>query len=250
MNERAFHGYTEDMAFSLPIILRDDDILAVNKPTGILSLPDRYDPSAPVATNLLRRSEGGLLVVHRLDKDSSGVLLFAKNAEAHRALSQSFETREAKKIYHALVRGSPSWSETDCDLPLRPDGDKQHRTIIDGGHGKPSRTSFRVLASFGPYALVEARPETGRTHQIRVHLAALGFPIACDPLYGDGQGLFLSKIKRGWRGDPYEERPLIARTALHAYSLDIPHPRSGENLHLEAPYPKDLKAAVAQLEKR
>ncbi len=233
----------------------DSDILVVDKAAGILTIADRWDPVAPTIFEELGRSLGeaeakNLLVVHRLDKDTSGLLVLAKNAETHKVLSKAFESREVVKVYHALVRGEPEWKETLCDYPLRPDGDKLHRTIIDAGHGKPSASEFRLIASFGPYSLIEARPRTGRTHQIRVHLAALGFPIVADPLYGDGKALYLSSFKKKWRGDEYAERPLLARTALHARSLAFAHPRGGEALSFEAPYPKDFKASVAQLEKR
>jgi len=235
---------------SIPVLFRDADLLVVDKPAGMLSVPDRYDPDRPVLAEELRAAEGELFVVHRLDADTSGVLLFARNAETHKQLSLAFEGRAVTKTYRALVRGVPAWEESACDYPLRPDGDKLHRTIIDGGHGKPSMTRFKVLAKYGPYSLIEALPETGRTHQIRVHLAALGFPIVADPFYGDGRPLYLSGFKRKWRGNEATERPLVSRTALHALSIELVHPRSGEALRFEAPYPKDLKAAINQLEKR
>ncbi len=242
------------MRQSVKVLFRDADILVVDKPAGFLSIPDRYDPEEPFVGQALVKEgvvkDGELLVVHRLDRDSSGLLLFALNAEAHRKLSLAFESRNVKKTYRAIVRGAPQWAEMSCDYPLRPDGDKHHRTIIDGGHGKPSVTLVRVVATYGPYSLVEAEPETGRTHQIRVHLAALGFPIVSDPLYGDGKALYLSSFKRGWRGDERKERPLLSRTALHAARLALAHPTSGEELVFEAELPKDMRATVAQLEKR
>ena len=239
----------------IAVLHSDEYLLVVDKPSGILSIPDRYDPDAQVATTELRSDWGRLFVVHRLDKDTSGVLIFAREAEAHRVLSEAFESRSVAKTYRALVRGSPSWDETACELPLRADGDRLHRTVVDAHKGKRSRTVFTVLeryvggGSFWSAALVEAHPETGRTHQVRVHLAALGHPCLCDPLYGDGEALLLSKLKRRWKGDPLDERPLLARSALHALRAEFPHPATGLALTFEAPLPKDMRAAIAQLAK-
>jgi RluA family pseudouridine synthase len=237
------------MSSDLRVLYSDDALLAVDKPAGILSIPDRYDPDLPVAQSMLQDEWGQLFVVHRLDKDTSGVLIYARTAEAHKNLSSSFESRAVEKVYRALVRGLPPWDEETCDLPLSPDGDKLHRTVVGARGGKASSTSFSVIARYKEYALVEARPATGRTHQIRAHLAALGFPCVADPLYGDGKPLLLSKLKRRWKGDPFGERPLVERSALHAVSASFPHPLTGETLRIEAPLPKDLKAAIAQLEK-
>ena len=241
------------MTTKFPVLYRDEDLIIVDKPAGYLSVPDRYDPDAPVLVKALEETEGKLFVVHRLDKDTSGVLIYAKNAEAHQKLCEAFEGREVKKIYRAIVRGNPLWDETVCDLPLHVDGDRRHRTVVDAGRGKESKTGFSVLERYrsGHFsaAFVEARPETGRTHQIRVHLAALGYSILCDPLYGDGQPFYLSKIKSKWKGDTWAERPLLSRTALHAASVEFPHPRTGERLKIEAPLPKDMRAAMTQLAK-
>jgi len=232
----------------ITVLYEDDTLLAVNKPSGLLSAPDRYDPDAKVVSRELEMEYGRVWTVHRLDLDTSGILLFAKDDETHRSLSVMFEEREVRKVYHAVITSRPSWTETVCDLSLSPDGDRMHRTIIDGA-GKPSVTEFTVLGCHAKMAIVEARPRTGRTHQIRVHLAALGYPVACDPLYGDGKPLFLSKIKRRWKGDEDRERPLMTRTALHAFSIEFNHPVTGAAMRIEAPYPKDFKALVTQLRK-
>jgi RluA family pseudouridine synthase len=243
------------MASRSPVLLADDSLLAVDKPSGSLSIPDRWDPEAPVLSQELSREWGRLLVVHRIDKDTSGVLVYARSVDAQRSLSEAFESRSVAKTYLALVRGLPEWEETSCELRLVPDGDRLHRTIIDARRGKDSSTAFRVLAryassgAFPGAALVEARPATGRTHQIRVHLAALGSPCLCDPLYGDGKPLLLSKLKKKWKGDPFDERPLLSRSALHAQSVELPHPATGEALRIEASLHKDMKAAMAQLER-
>lgn len=237
------------MQTPIPVIFSDEALLAVDKPAGMLSIPDRWDPDLPDAVSELKAEWGKLFVVHRLDKDTTGLLIFAKSPEAHQGMSAAFESRSVAKVYRALVRGSPTWDETSCELALMPDGDRLHRTVITAHHGKRSVTSFVVLARYKDFALVEARPETGRTHQVRVHLSALGHPCLCDPLYGDGEALLLSKIKRRWKGDPYGERPLLARAALHALSAEFPHPVTGELLRLESPLPKDMRAAMAQLEK-
>jgi RluA family pseudouridine synthase len=241
------------MATTFPILFKDESLIIVDKPSGWLTVPDRYDPDAPVLVRELEKAEGRLFIVHRLDQDTTGVLIFARTAEAHEALSEAFETRAVHKTYRAIVRGSPDWEEEACDLPLKVDGDRRHRTIVDAGRGKASRTLFKVLERYRgsgfSACLVEAHPETGRTHQIRVHLAAMGFPVLCDPLYGSPEPLLLSKVKGKWKGDPYEERPLIARTALHAASIEFKHPVTGEAMKIETPEPKDMRAAITQLGK-
>lgn len=236
------------MKFDIQTLYCDENILVVNKPAGLLSAPDRYDSEAPVAARELEGQYGLLWPVHRLDKDTSGVLLFARDADSHRVISTAFEFGQIHKVYHALVAANPPWNENECDLPLTPDGDRLHRTIVDGA-GKPSLTRFKVLMRHPFLSLMEARPETGRTHQIRVHLAAMSCPIYCDPMYGKNEGLYLSKIKRRWKGDSAAERPILERCGLHAWSICFEHPASAESMTIEAPYPKDFRAVVNQLQK-
>ena len=161
-----------------------------------------------------------------------------------------FEKREVSKTYHALVYGHPLWETLDVNLPLLPDGDSRHRTVANKKAGKPSFTSFRLIGNCGPYSWIEAKPKTGRTHQIRVHLAENGLSIVCDPLYSSSQKpVRLSEIKKKWNGDEYEERPLLSRLALHAYKIELAHPKTGEKINFTAPYPKDMDATRKQLAK-
>jgi 23S rRNA pseudouridine1911/1915/1917 synthase len=243
------------------IIFEDDYIIAVNKAAGIAVSADRWDDSKEGLDKLLagflderdHREKRRLYMVHRIDQDTSGLVVFAKDAETHRLLSGAFENRRVKKRYIAVVHGRPVWKETDNDLPLVPNGNKRHLTIIDKYGGKKSLTHFRVLGSAGSYSVIEALPATGRTHQIRVHLSSLGHPVVCDPLYGSPKPVLLSSFKRNWRGDPLEERPLLDRLGLHAVELEVPAwtpvPAPGALL-LQAPLPGDMAALINQMEKR
>jgi 23S rRNA pseudouridine1911/1915/1917 synthase len=240
------------------LVYEDDYIAAVNKSSGLSVGGDRWEESTERLDKLLAAflKLGRIYTVHRIDKDTSGLVVFAKDGETHKRLSAAFETRQVEKRYIAAVHGRPLWTETACDLPLVPNGNKKHHTIIDKYHGKKSLTRFRLLLSAGNYSILEARPETGRTHQIRVHLAGLGHPVVCDELYGNTRPVLLSAIKRGWRGDPLDERPLLARLGLHAVGLSLPPytpaPDGGPaaaGLSLSAPLPRDMAALIGQMEK-
>jgi 23S rRNA pseudouridine955/2504/2580 synthase/23S rRNA pseudouridine1911/1915/1917 synthase len=234
---------------TVQVLFEDDALIAVAKPAGIPSVHDGNRPKDPDLASLLEPAYAKLWPVHRLDRDTSGVILFARTEEAHRALSAQFEDRDVHKTYHAILAGMPTWDERTADAPLLPDGDRRHRTLVDAGNGKPARTHFRVLQRLKRFALVEASPETGRTHQIRAHAAVLGVPIAVDALYGDGKPIYLSQFKRNYRVNADEEIPLIGRLALHALRIQFTHPVTGEALEVEAPYPKDFSATVNQLGK-
>jgi RluA family pseudouridine synthase len=232
------------------VLFKDRDLLVINKPAGMLVLPDGYDPEAAHLKDILTPEFGDLWIVHRLDRQTSGVLLLARNSEAHRALNIQFENRQVTKVYHALVSGVPDWTRQMVELPLRADGDRRHRTVVDRRQGKTALTHFRVLERFGNYALIAAAPQTGRTHQIRVHLATLEHPIVVDDLYGDGHELYLSQFKRNYNASSRKaERPLLGRLGLHAFSMDFFHPKRKRNMAFQAPYPKDFSAALQQLRK-
>ncbi len=232
------------------VIFSDEDMVVLNKRSGILIAADRYNPEAPRLDLLAEKEFGKLYAVHRIDKDTSGIIVYARNPEAQRNLSMQFEHREVEKTYHALVYGHPLWQDLEVKLPLLPDGDAHHRTVVNKKTGKPSLTNFHLIGACGPYSWIEAKPKTGRTHQIRVHLAENGFSIVCDPLYsGNQKPVRLSEIKKKWNGDEYEERPLLCRLALHAWKIELNHPKTGERVSFTAPYPKDMDATRKQLSK-
>ena len=208
------------------LLYQDESILVINKPAGIPVLPDGWELEAPYLVKQLEEQFGHLWVVHRLDKGTSGVIVFARTAEAHRTLSLLFERRDVHKVYHAIVIGNPKWDEHTARHPLRANVGHRHRTMVDNSKGKPSETMFRVLERYNGYALLAAVPTTGRTHQVRVHAYALGFPILGDTLYSA------------------PETDLIPRTALHAQSLAFAHPNSGEHLSFIAAYPDDFENAL------
>ena len=246
------------LLFSL--IYDDEHILVLNKSPGIAVSPDRWDTSLQRLDSLAAEffKIKKLYTVHRIDRDTSGLVVFAKNSDIHKTLSLAFQQRQVKKRYITAVHGRPSWKETTCDLGLVPDGNKKHHTIIDNYRGKKSFTAFRLLGCAGNYSIIEAFPETGRTHQIRVHLAALGHPVVCDELYGNTKAVMLSAIKRGWRGDPLNERPLLSRLGLHAAELFLPSYETKAavksaadtaGLTLKAPLPRDMAALIRQMEK-
>ena len=245
--------------WEVPVLFEDDHLLALDKPAGLLTSPDRYDPQRPNLMKLLHaaiaagkpwareRGLNYLMNAHRLDFETSGVILLAKNKPALVALANLFGSEKPVKKYVALVHGSPARSKFEVDAKLAPHPLKIGLTRVDAKNGKKSKTQFAVLEKFSGYALLCCEPLTGRTHQIRAHLRHAGLPIVGDELYG-GKKLWLSRLKRDYRLKPgREERPLISRVALHALELTLPHPVTGEILKITAPWPKDLKVAARYL---
>jgi 23S rRNA pseudouridine955/2504/2580 synthase/23S rRNA pseudouridine1911/1915/1917 synthase len=230
------------------VVAADDEVvILINKPAGLLVLPDRFNKSLPNLYTLLRNELGEVFVVHRIDKQTSGLILFAKTAAAHAMLNAQFEGRTVEKIYQAIVQGTATEKSGIIDLPLF-ENESKGTMRVDEKRGKESATEYRVLDRFSGYEHVEARPKTGRLHQIRVHLAAIGLPVVCDKTYGDGTSFYLSQIKPGYKVVG-EEKPLLDRTALHAASLSFEHPSTRERIEATAKLPKDMSSVLKYLRK-
>jgi 23S rRNA pseudouridine1911/1915/1917 synthase len=233
------------------IIFEDDDIIVLNKPANYLTIPDRFVAERANLTTFLKDRLENVFVVHRLDKETSGVILFAKNAAAHRNLSMQFEARTVDKIYLALVEGSVHKEEGEINQPIANNMRDKGRMII-ASRGKPSLTLYQVIERFKNYTLVEANIKTGRTHQVRVHFEVIGYPLAVDSLYGRKDAFLLSEVKmKKYRSgkDVIEEKPLMSRTTLHAAKVTFNHPTTDESITFEAELPKDFRAVLNQLRK-
>lgn len=227
----------------------DDAIVVVNKPSGLLSIPDRFDKELPNVRGLLQHKYGEIFVVHRLDRETSGVLIMARTADAHRHLSEQFEHHTVTKLYHAVVSGIVDRDELPISIAIAPDP-RRKGLMKPSARGKEARTNLRVLERFRVATLVECELVTGRQHQIRVHCSAIGHPLLVDADYGRSTQFMLSAIKRKFNlAKNTEERPIIERLTLHAYSLSVAHPATQERMTWEAPYPKDFAATVQVLRK-
>lgn len=257
-----------------PVIFEDESLIAFDKPSGLLVAPDRWDKQRANLMGLVHAKLGhGIANVHRLDADTSGLLLCAKTKPALDFLSGQFQSKTVEKKYHAFVVVLPAEHAMKVVAPIRDPGgalpeaftvelalgedDRQpgRMRVFKGRGGKDCATEFRTLERFGggrggaSFAFVECRPLTGRTHQIRVHLAAAGAPVLNDPFYGDPEiKLLLSDVKRRYKGRD-EERPLIARLALHASELTLKHPATREPVTLRAPLPHEFEVALKYLRK-
>jgi 23S rRNA pseudouridine955/2504/2580 synthase/23S rRNA pseudouridine1911/1915/1917 synthase len=187
--------------------------------------------------------------VHRLDRDTSGIVVFAKTDVAHKQLSQAFEGRDVAKFYLGLVMGLPAAPSGTIDIGII-EHPVRRGLMVTNKKGKVSITDYEVLENYRFFSWVQFQIHTGRTHQIRVHMKHIGHPIVCDPLYGDGKPVLLSSIKKkafNLAKNEEAERPLLARLALHSWKLQFT--LNGNTHNLEAPLPKDLKAVLQQLQK-
>lgn len=232
------------------ILYHDQDIIIVSKPAGLLSIPDRFKPDLPNLQYTLRDQFQVIYTVHRLDRDTSGIMVFAKNQLAHKHLSEQFEARSIQKTYLAFTEGYPSEESGLIDQPIAANPSRPGKMMVHA-KGKPAQTGYTIKERFKHHAKLEVRLHTGRTHQIRVHLAYIGCPLLVDPLYGKRDCFFLSSIKgkKYHRPKSREERPLVTRLTLHASELLIIHPSTQEKMQWKAAMPKDMSALQHQFSK-
>ena len=229
----------------LAIVHEDADLLVVNKPAGMVVHIGAGVKSGTLVNALLHHvaalsAAGGDErpgIVHRLDKMTSGLIVVAKNDAAHRRLSDQFKSREVHKTYVALVHGRVENETGEISRPVGRDPQRRTRMRVDGIAAREAATTYRVLQRMGRFTLLEAMPRTGRTHQIRVHLASRGYPVVGDTAYGAP-----AKLKLEGR-----EEPTLARTFLHAARLEFTHPVSGAPVKFEAPLPGELAAFLVKL---
>ncbi len=224
----------------LDIIYEDDDMLVINKEKGIVVHPGNGNPDGTLANAVMAKCKGSLSgiggkirpgIVHRIDKDTSGLIIVAKNDTAHINLSKQIQDRKVKKTYIALVRGVIKENEATINMPIgRSSKDRKKMAVTKDG--KEAITHFKVLKRYNGFTLLEVKIETGRTHQIRVHLSEIGYPIVGDEVYSNGKNPF------GVKGQ-----------MLHAEKLELKHPRTGKDLTFEAPVPKYFANIINQLEK-
>lgn len=227
------------------ILFEDDDIIVVNKPPFISTLDEREGGDINML-RLAKEYSADAQVCHRLDKETSGTLIIAKNPDAYRTVSIQFEKRQVKKIYHAVINGTHAFEDLKVDLPILNVG--KGNVSISRQEGKAAETWFKSLKYFKHYTLVECRPVTGRMHQIRIHLATQRASIAGDEMY-KGEPVYLSKIKRKYNlGKDQEELPIMKRFALHAYEVSFKL-LNGKQVTVHAPYPKDFETLLKLLEK-
>lgn len=232
----------------LSLVFENEAFVAVNKPSGLLSIPDRAQ-SGKSLKELLQEKYGNIFTIHRLDKDTSGLILFAKNEAAHKYFSRLFEERKIEKYYVGIVIGNPTENTGLIDAPIS-EHPLQKGLMVVHRNGKPATTGYEVIDAHKYFSMVSFRLHTGRTHQIRVHAKNIGHALACDPLYGDGKPVLLSSVKKDFKISKHddEERPIINRLALHSYKL-VFEDEMGTPHTLIADAPKEFKALMQQLKK-
>ena len=230
-------------------LFEDTEMLVLNKPAGLLVVPDRWDKAKDNIVDLLRPKYTYIANVHRLDKETSGVLILAKTPESLSTLTGMFRSREVEKNYVALIRSALPESPMLVEEPIADDPRHPGLSMISKS-GKPAETVFETQERFRHFSFIRAKPHTGRMHQIRVHLKAIGCPIVADQNYGNGLPLLLSHIKKKYKAKSEgEEKPLLNRLGLHAEVIRFIDPPTGKTVEWVAPLPKDMALALKYLRK-
>lgn len=239
----------------LVILYRSDDLIAVEKPAGLAAIPGRdeetsviQEVAAQIGLPCSGTADPRVRVVHRLDKDTSGVMLLALNTGAQRHLSHQFQNNTVHKEYLALVKGRAGGEKGKIDAPIATHP-KNKLYMCVTKHGRPALTLWQIETQYRKNTLLRCFPKTGKTHQIRVHLQSIGTPLLIDPLYNPLSGpVYLSRLKRDYNPTRDEEKPLMSRLTLHAAKLRFVAP-GGETVELDSPLPKDFRALLTQLAK-
>ena len=229
------------------VIFENEDFIVINKSSGVLSIPDRFDAGKANLYDLLSSLYATLYVVHRIDRDTSGLILFARNETAHKELSNLFESRSIEKEYLAICHSAPDIEEGMIDMPIA-HSTRQAGLMTIHPKGKPAKTLYKLVSQWKDFSLIRAKPITGRTHQIRVHLSYLQCPIIGDRAYGGKESVSISDLKTRKLKVNYEEpTALISRVALHASKLSFPF--LGKDYSFLAELPKDMEVCIKQFDK-
>lgn len=236
------------MREQVQVIYSDDAIVVANKPAGITVIPERQHPENDTVQTILEKQFGRLWVVHRIDKYTSGVICFARNEVAHRHISLQFQNHEVKKIYLAVAGGRMHAPHGEINEPIA-ENMAHPGTMLVHKRGKDAFTIYDVVEEFKHATLLKVQIKTGRTHQIRVHLAYIGNPLLVDDIYAKREAFYFSALKRNYKPGAEEERPTIARLTLHASEVTFIHPATGLPVTYSAPLPKDLETLLKLLRK-
>jgi 23S rRNA pseudouridine1911/1915/1917 synthase len=251
MTKIVFKDY-KNIKQAIDFLYEDENMIVVSKPPHLPVIPDRFGTYNYNLRDIVKKylqkqhRDADVFVVHRIDIDTTGLVLLAKNEQYHKTLNDLFEERKIDKYYLAVIMGHLPVTEGLINKPIL----KTVRKMVVHEKGKPSKTEYKVLQEFDKYSLVLLKPLTGRTHQLRVHLKSIGCPLAVDPIYGKSDAFYLHQIKDNFHYKKQQiPRPLCARLTLHAYQLKFTESISKKQIDLEAPVPKDFMAVLKSLRK-
>lgn len=233
---------------AIEVVFADEQLLIINKPSGLTVIPERFRSERESVQEMLEKEFGKLWVVHRIDRGTSGLVCFARNEEAHKHISAQFLNHQVGKFYLAIVSGKLSEKKGEINAPIAESQSKRGTMVVHKG-GKEALTLYEVQEEFRHASLLRVELKTGRTHQIRVHLAYIGHPLLVDNTYSPNEAFYFSTIKRNYKHTDEVERPTIARITLHAAEVTLTHPTMGESMTFDAPLPKDMETVLKLLRK-